>query len=68
MGLLQPMEVLMSQVDVLRIDLRMDEEVLDALVICVGHYPELDFAALIRELLVAEACSVLSSTEAPRSH
>jgi hypothetical protein len=46
----------------------MDEEVLDALVICVGQYPELDFAALVRELLVAEACNVLSKMEVSRSH
>jgi hypothetical protein len=45
----------MDQDDVLRIDLRMDEEVLDALIVCASEYPELDFAALVRKLLVVEA-------------
>lgn len=58
----------MDQTDVLRIEIGLDEEVLDALVICAGQYPELDFSAVVRELLVAEACSVLSKAEAPRRH
>ena len=46
------------ETDVLRVDIGLDEELVEALIICSSKHPNLSFARLTRQLVVQEALRI----------